>query len=514
VTAALSLVARLRALPTEDRRAILERLPARQLAALKWAWRDFWARPDAREPAAPHLGTGQLAPAGTWTWWGNIGGRGSGKTRTCAEWVTEKACDLGKGFVVHLVAQTPEDGRDAMIEGVSGLATIAPPWSGFDFKSSKEGGTITWRSGARGRVFGANVPRKGRGPACCAMWLDDPAAFGPQGLATFKMLLYGFRERMPDGSDPQGVVSSTPIDSDLLDEILSGEDGSQGTTVVYSWSASDDNRANLSEKWFTETLAKIAATDPELELQERYGKRIKKADGKAFAGVNLVAPPVKVDALPGDIVSIGLWVDPATSSAVHSCEVGVVVLALARAGHVYALEDLSRVMNSAEWPVVVVRAADRFRASFPWAHVYLGIETNKGGNMGPALLELAEKNQRLEEGGSGIATYEVRTVFASVGKGQRAAPVRAAAAAGRFHLLAGLGALTRQLQELDDAEGPKRDRADACVHGAVDLLRSATAVTDPMPEGRIGPAPLGAVAVGPSVQNPAAFQFGTPGRWR
>lgn len=471
----LSLVTRLRRLPEDERRAILERCSARELAALRWSWRRFWARPDVREPGAPHLGRGQLPPPGAWTWWANIGGRGSGKTRTCAEWVTEMAMEQGRGFVIHLVAQTPEDGRDAMIEGVSGLATVAPPWAGFDFKSSKEGGEITWRSGARGRIFGANVPRKGRGPACCAMWLDDPAAFSDKGLETFKMLLYGFRERMPDGSDPRGVISSTPIDTDLLDEILANEDGSHGTTTVYSYSISDDNRANLSEKWFTETLAKMAGT--ELEQQERYGKRIVSGSGKVFAGIELSAPPIRVAALPPDVAQIAIWVDPATSSAVHSCEVGIVVVALDARGHLYGVEDRSGVLGADAWPGVVVDAVERWA---PIAPIRAGVETNKGGNMGRELIASAEKIRHYEGGLRNVPPLEIRTVHAQQSKAQRASPLVRLFRSGYLHLLPGLAALERQLRELDDTEGPKRDRADAFVHAVLDLAEHAAPAPAPV----------------------------------
>ena len=70
-------------------------------------------------------------PAGDWTTWLVLGGRGAGKTRTGAEWI--RALVEGRPpFAsrpygrIALVGETLGDVRDVMIEGVSGLLAIHP----------------------------------------------------------------------------------------------------------------------------------------------------------------------------------------------------------------------------------------------------------------------------------------------------------------------------------------------------------------------------------------------------
>ena len=77
----------LASLPEKQRNEILGRLSPGLRDQLVWLWR-FWARPD------------QLPPAGEWSSWMLLGGRGAGKTRAGAEWVrdqVEGATPLGRG---------------------------------------------------------------------------------------------------------------------------------------------------------------------------------------------------------------------------------------------------------------------------------------------------------------------------------------------------------------------------------------------------------------------------------
>src|SRR5687768_3872223 len=64
----------------------------------------------------------QVPPDIDWTTWLILTGRGWGKTRVGAEWVLENAEQYGR-FV--LAGRTSGDLRDIMIEGESGIMTIA-----------------------------------------------------------------------------------------------------------------------------------------------------------------------------------------------------------------------------------------------------------------------------------------------------------------------------------------------------------------------------------------------------
>src|SRR4051794_20696298 len=73
----------------------------------------------------------QLAPAGDWSTWLILAGRGFGKTRTGAEWVRSSVCGptpLARGRYrrIALVAETAADARDVMVEGPSGILAVHP----------------------------------------------------------------------------------------------------------------------------------------------------------------------------------------------------------------------------------------------------------------------------------------------------------------------------------------------------------------------------------------------------
>jgi phage terminase large subunit-like protein len=506
----LALVDQFRALPTERRAAILATCTTEEISALEHCWRAFWSRPDVREADGVE-GRGQLPPPPPWTWWASIGGRGSGKTRSAGEWIEEEAERLGHGCIIHLVGSSIEDAQATMVEGDSGLLAIAPPWAGLDYKVSKHGGTLTWRSGARARIFGADKPSKGRGPQCNRMWLDDPAAFGPHGLQVLEQLLWGFRLRAPDGSDPCGVISSTPIESELMDWILNPE-GKRKSRIVYSRSETDDNRANLSETFFTQTVEEFAGT--ELEQQERFG-RLDRKKSKVFAGVDF--GETRVTAAPPYMMGIAVWADPAISTSTKSCEVGLHAAGIAPDGHVYLLEDGSEVLDSNQWPDRLIGMVERWR---PYAAgIHAGTETNRGGNMAEGLIRSAEVIDRLRRGLPGISVLEVRTVFTAMSKATRATALPRLFKAGQVHIVGRMDVMERQLRDLDDTVKPGRDRADAAVYAILDLI-GLLDMTRPgavaMMQGARAeayapsPPPLQSVVVGQDLAQARPFQFGRP----
>ena len=67
---------------------------------------------------------GQREPLGEWRIWLIQAGRGFGKTRAGAEWVSQVARDV-PGARIALVAATVADGQRVMIEGPSGLMAVA-----------------------------------------------------------------------------------------------------------------------------------------------------------------------------------------------------------------------------------------------------------------------------------------------------------------------------------------------------------------------------------------------------
>ena len=107
-----SLAESLALLPESERLLVLSELTETEAAAIEHDWR-FWARPK------------QLPPDGDWLTWIVRAGRGFGKTRTGAGWVHERA--MARPRWCALIAKTPADARDYMIEGPGGILLNAPP---------------------------------------------------------------------------------------------------------------------------------------------------------------------------------------------------------------------------------------------------------------------------------------------------------------------------------------------------------------------------------------------------
>ena len=141
-----------------------------------------------------------------WTTWAVIGGRGSGKTRTGAEWVRALAtgdpafCTEAVGRIA-LVGETISDVRDVMVEGPSGLLSLSggrPRWS----PSRRR---VEWDNGAVALAFSAEEPDSLRGPQFGAAWSDELAKWRhPE--AAYDMLQFGLRV----GPRPRNLVTTTP----------------------------------------------------------------------------------------------------------------------------------------------------------------------------------------------------------------------------------------------------------------------------------------------------------------
>ena len=96
----------------------------------------------------------QIPPAGDWTTWLLLGGRGAGKTRAGAEWVHTIAA--GADGPIALVAETLADAREVMVEGVSGLLSVHPPSEMPRWSSSRR--RLEWPNGAIALTFSSEDP--------------------------------------------------------------------------------------------------------------------------------------------------------------------------------------------------------------------------------------------------------------------------------------------------------------------------------------------------------------------
>jgi phage terminase large subunit-like protein len=116
--------------------------------ALESDWRSI-ARPE------------QLAPSGDWTIWLIKAGRGWWKSFNTAQWIREQVEDACAKRIA-LVDATAGDTRDIMIEGPSGLLSIALSWNRPEYFSTKR--SLVWPNGAVATLYSTEEPDRLRGP--------------------------------------------------------------------------------------------------------------------------------------------------------------------------------------------------------------------------------------------------------------------------------------------------------------------------------------------------------------
>src|SRR5579859_7604577 len=183
-------------LSRDQKRAFVEKLTEQEALLLKYMW-EAWAR-DL-----------QLTPGGHWTTWLNMGGRGSGKTRTGAEWIRKKK-DTTQ--YLHLIGRTAADVRDVMIGGESGILATSPPWDRPFWTPSKR--KLVWQNGAQATTFSAEEPDSLRGPQCGAIWADEIGAW--QYEDAWDQAMFGMRL----GDAPQACATTTPRITRLMKKLL------------------------------------------------------------------------------------------------------------------------------------------------------------------------------------------------------------------------------------------------------------------------------------------------------
>ncbi len=389
-------------------------------------WWDFWGRPEQFEPAAYYFV------------WFCMCGRGWGKTRTGAE-VVRKWAAAGVEQIA-IVAETPGDARDVMVNGVSGILAITPPWFRPKYEPSKR--LLQWprlrddwivRPGPQGHIYSGNNPDQLRGPQHAKAWVDELPKF-PYARPVWTNLLFGLR----DEEDPRICVTTTPKPISLLKEIL-GRD----STVVVSGS-SYANRGNLTPVYYREVIEPFEGTS--LADQEIHARLLDEVRGalwtrKTIRDSRLPAIPEGVEIVKG-----GVGVDPGISSKEGAAETGIIGAVLGDDGHAYVLLDASVIGRPATWAARAVATLDELAPNGD-ALVY---EVNQGGEMVSHTLS----GER--------AGLPLRSVHASRGKQARAEPIALKAEKGLIHHVGTFEALEDQLC-IWEPGGDSPDRLDAYV---------------------------------------------------
>lgn len=391
----------------------------------------------------------QIPPAGSWTYWVILAGRGAGKTDAGANFVARHARGPAclAGPVPHriaIAAPTLGDARMTCVRGESGVLSHdrEARFVGMD-------GEVIWPNGSQARIFGAYTPEdveRWRGPQHCLVWADELAAWR-QLEECWDMMRLGLRL----GDDPRVMVTTTGKPRKLLRTLLERPD------TAISRATTRDN-PHLAEN-VRDTLYDLYR-GTRLERQELGGEIVEDLEGALFREemIDRTAPPV-VHA-GGEIVPamrrIVVAVDPAVTSRANSDETGIVVAGLGTDGFAYVLADESLRASPHGWASAVVKAYHRWKADRVIA------ESNNGGEMVTLTVATVDPG------------VPVKLVHASQGKRVRAEPVAAKYEQGRVRHPVALPALEEQMMTwVPNAGGESPDRLDALVWAITELLLDA-----------------------------------------
>jgi predicted phage terminase large subunit-like protein len=419
--------------PAAEREAWLASLTPPERKHLLYDW-DYWARDK------------QIQPEGEWATWLIMAGRGFGKTRTGSEWIRQKI-ESGRYSRAALVARTAPDGRDVLVEGVSGILKTSSPRFRPIYTPSKR--RITWPNGAIATVYSADEPDLLRGPEHDIAWCDELAAWRyPE---TWDMLQFGLRI----GPDPRAIVTTTPRPTKLVKEIKN--DSSTRLTVGSTY----ENVGNLAPKFFTQIVKKFQGT--RLGRQELLAELLDdNPDALWKRGlIDYTRWKLGVDGraqvLP-QLERIVVAIDPATTDSETSNETGIIVVGRDKKGHGYVLDDASLRGTPDEW------GSAALRAYFKWDADRIIGETNQGGQMVENVMRTVAKTA-----GRSVSYKGVR---ASRGKLTRAEPVSAIYEQGLIHHVGVFATLEDQMCDWVPGEDSP-DRMDALVWGFHELFVEA-----------------------------------------
>ena len=376
----------------------------------------------------------QLPPLGEWRTWLYMAGRGSGKTRSGAEWVRNQVEEYGVRRIA-LVAPTAADVRDVMVEGESGIISISPSWNMPWYEPSKR--RVVWPNGAVAFMYSSEEPKRLRGPQHEKAWCDEIVAWKEP--ETWDMLQFGLRL----GSDPQAVVTTTPyVGHQLIRKIIKDPYTkiTTGNTL--------ENAENLAQGFIDQIIQKYRGT--RMWSQEIEGKFLEHIEGALWND-----DWQRIE-LPKTLARIIVAIDPAASTGAESAETGIVVCGVDEDGDGYVLEDLSGHYSPEQW------ARKAINAYIGWKANGIIAEANHGGDMVESTIRQVSK------------AVPFKKVFASRGKRTRAEPVAALYEQKRIYHTEIFDILEEQMLSFNpDMPTTGLDRVDALVWAFTELIVDA-----------------------------------------
>ncbi len=407
---------------------------------------DLWLRPD------------QQIPDHDWSTYGEIAGRGKGKTYGIAAFLTG-CVQRGEARMIALMA--PNDERVEEVQ-IRALVDASPPW----FKAERYAGGVVWPDGSRAFPFTAEMPERPRGSNFAMSWctelVDWPAntrRAAWDNMVTVTRAI-GTRQQVLYDTTSKGKNQV------ILDRIA--DSARDPRAHVLRRGTSFDNPL-LSRK----ALRALCALYPEGSRrwrEEIEGEVLAESAGASWHQAWLDDHRRHVPPANPDLVLVAI--DPAKSARPEADLTGISVGARDAAGDAYLLEDLSGRHTPEQWGDLAVGACVRYGAAG------IVIELSGSGTALTAVVRSrAEKRDlavRLLPKGQPFPRHTpgviyVREVFATQGKHDRAAGPASETERGRVHIVGHLPELELEMTTFEPGQSQSPNRLDAAAYVITEL---------------------------------------------
>jgi phage terminase large subunit-like protein len=319
--------------------------------------------------------------------WLLLAGRGFGKTRVGCEQLIKWKREGYKRFAI--VAQTPAEARDVIVEGESGILNISPPWDVPLYEPSKR--RLTWNNGALATIYSGENPELLRGAQHEKALVDELAKYKyPE--ETWDNLMLGLRL----GDNPQVVVATTPKPIKTLKEIMADKN------TMITRGSTYENKANLAQTFIDLVVSKYEGT--RLGRQEIYADMLD--DNPDALWHRAMIDDTRITKAP-ELVRVVVAIDPAVTDKETSDEAGIVVAGVDEDGHGYILDDATLKASPDTWAGIAVRKYHQWNAD------RIVAEKNQGGDLVEMVIRTKDR------------TIPYTGVWATRGKYLRAEPIAA-----------------------------------------------------------------------------------------
>jgi phage terminase large subunit-like protein len=380
----------------EERRKIVQEVP--EEVARRLAQDPYWlARPKQLEVLTSGADTVMV-----------MAGRGWGKNFVGSYWAIRKARS-GEHKHIAIVGESAADVRDYMVEGPSGILTLAPEEFKPDYMPSKR--RLRFPNGCRITTYSGDKPDQLRGFSGSAMWIDELAKY-----RYAEDIWDGVGYTLREGEEQQLLITTTPRPIDTIKELAEDD------AVHVVTGSSLENRANLGSRMLRK-IEKVRGT--RLGRQEVDAQIISAHPGALWDhddfGRVAEAPALR---------RVVVGVDPSGGGD----DIGIGAAGIANDGRVYVLSDDTMNGSPNAWATQVQRAYERHKADLIVA------ERNFGGDM-------VKSNIRSVDD-----ALPVEMITASRGKQQRAEPVHNLYQQGRVLHVGTLPDLEDEMTQWDPEE--------------------------------------------------------------